>query len=912
MTTPVSQISGLASGIQWQDMVTQLVSLQSRQQLTPLTDKQTADKSEESAWTTYQGLVSALQDAADQIANQSALSGTTASAGTSASGRSLFSATTTATAAPGSYSVEVDSLAAAEKLSGNVVASATTALGLSGTFSVNGAGITVDATDTLSSLRDKINAANSGATPSNVTASILTSADGSSRLTLATSVTGADGIRLEDGTSATGGVLTQLGFNDGTTSVNTIADGSVQSYGFSSTKAAIASMLGVAVPPGTSITVDGNTIPIDLSVDTLATIAAKISAAGSGASVTTATVNGAPTYHLDIAGSVGGDQRTLELLGLSRAGRSAVQQSLTTNSVLTDSTTGSTATSSSLLTNLGTGGASANVAVGDTITVQGTRADGTAAVATLVVSSASTVQDLQTAIAGAFSTGGRPVSVGFSGGQFQLTDTAGGSSQLALTLSSDNAGGGTLSFGGTTTTAVGRARELVAGSDATIKVDGTTLQRSSNTISDAISGVTLNLQAAEIGSPAELTVARDTSGAVAAMQKFASAYNAAQAFLGQQQQSSGPLAHDSTLRSTLNSLRNAIIGNVAGLSSTNAYTNAFLAGVSLDKTGVLQVDTTALTNALNTDPTDILQLFTTSAVTSAPTLAAPAWTDATQPGTYEVKVTQAATTPGFAGTAPVSGSYTAAGSGDTFSVVDSTSGATASVNLATGDTVDSVISKLNAAFQSARVSAVAAKDVSGNLTITGTAYGSAATLTAGVGNPTAAAWLGVADQTSAAGTDVAGSFASTDAQGNVTTYAATGSGQSLVGATGTAVDGLLVSYTGPAPTAGQTLDAGSVSLSLGVAGMMQRAADAIARTGDGTIAIHNASLEQQISDLDTQVANVQERLSRYQTSLTQQFTAMETAMAAIQAQSNWLAGQIGSLPSMSSGSSSSSSSSSTG
>src|SRR5690606_1314158 len=102
-----------------------------------------------------------------------------------------------ASAAPGRYAVEVENLAQSEKLSGLAVADAGVALGVSGRFSINGASVTIEATDSLSRGRDKINASNTGAAPTRVAATLV-SANGATRLVLSSETTGARGIELAD------------------------------------------------------------------------------------------------------------------------------------------------------------------------------------------------------------------------------------------------------------------------------------------------------------------------------------------------------------------------------------------------------------------------------------------------------------------------------------------------------------------------------------------------------------------------------------------------------------------------------------------------------------------------------------------------------------------------------------------
>ena len=92
---------------------------------------------------------------------------------TPAAAGDLIGVSVTNAAALGGHQLEVLRVAKAHKVSSDSVASDTTALGYSGTFTVNGQSVTVSATDTLQDVRDRINAANTGASATGVTASIV-------------------------------------------------------------------------------------------------------------------------------------------------------------------------------------------------------------------------------------------------------------------------------------------------------------------------------------------------------------------------------------------------------------------------------------------------------------------------------------------------------------------------------------------------------------------------------------------------------------------------------------------------------------------------------------------------------------------------------------------------------------------
>ena len=118
-------------------------------------------------------------------------------------------------AALGSHTLEVLNIAKAHKVSSDVVASETTALGFAGTFTINAVSITANATDTLQDLRDRINNANTGASPTGVGASIVTAGSGQNFLVLTADKTGA-AMTLAD---TSGTVLQSLGVLTGAAAI---------------------------------------------------------------------------------------------------------------------------------------------------------------------------------------------------------------------------------------------------------------------------------------------------------------------------------------------------------------------------------------------------------------------------------------------------------------------------------------------------------------------------------------------------------------------------------------------------------------------------------------------------------------------------------------------------------------------
>ena len=192
MADPVASFSGLASGSQWRDIVDQLVQAERSRTVAPLEKQIEARKSQREAWAKFKLLAEKLNNAARAL-RAGGIGGFNATApASSLTSRTLFTATASSTATPGSYKVEVLQLAKSTKLSGDVYSNSKSALGLTGDFAVNGKSISITATDTLELIRNKINAANTGLTPSGVSATIISDGASGGRLVLSSATAGAN------------------------------------------------------------------------------------------------------------------------------------------------------------------------------------------------------------------------------------------------------------------------------------------------------------------------------------------------------------------------------------------------------------------------------------------------------------------------------------------------------------------------------------------------------------------------------------------------------------------------------------------------------------------------------------------------------------------------------------------------
>lgn len=306
--------SGIGSGIDTDSIVRRLIQVESIP-IQRLQQQQQQIAGRMSGYADLRSRLSALNQVASSLSQASSFQSIQASS--SASG--VATITAGAGALPGTYNLEVSKLATTHKIGSAGQANATSALGLVGNFSVNGVGVEVVASDTLTTIAQKINSAGAG-----VTASILNGGEGNAFLTLTASRSGAGGaIQLSD--LGSGSVLSDLGLVSGAAEIRSpIANGAL-SQGFVSPTQIVSEMLKVqVVPPDTvQIVVNGQAIDVNLTEDSLETIASKINAAGAEATATVESFqSGNQTmYRLQIVGDNGmptfvDNQNVLSALGI--------------------------------------------------------------------------------------------------------------------------------------------------------------------------------------------------------------------------------------------------------------------------------------------------------------------------------------------------------------------------------------------------------------------------------------------------------------------------------------------------------------------------------------------------------------------------------------------------------------------
>ena len=157
--------------------------------------------------------------------------------------------------------------------------------------------------------------------------------------------------------------------------------------------------------------------------------------------------------------------------------------------------------------------------------------------------------------------------------------------------------------------------QLQAAADAKLTIDGIAVTKASNTITDAIQGVTLNLVKINTGNTVNVAVARDSDTIKASVANFVKAFNdlnktvRAMTAYDPTTKVGGALQGDSGALSVLSQVRGVLIKAVTGTTTLTSLTDI---GVSFQRDGTLAVDNTKLQKAVDNNFDDISKLFSSS------------------------------------------------------------------------------------------------------------------------------------------------------------------------------------------------------------------------------------------------------------------------------------------------------------
>lgn len=423
-----------------------------------------------------------------------------------------------------------------------------------------------------------------------------------------------------------------------------------------------------------------------------------------------------------------------------------------------------------------------------------------------------------------------------------------------------------------TDTGVGTALSTkVTAQDAWINVNTSAeedkIVRSSNTIDDVISGVTLNLKKADVSSAVNLNVASDTEGFQDKLDTFVTAFNEAIDFLNTQFEyntetgTAGVLSGESAARKMQTDLLGLVTSRVGGLSSTDSYASLASIGLTIDTEGKLEVDSDKVSSALTNDFDAVQRLFKDMGTSSTSDVSYFSKTTATKAGQYDVSVTRAAEQAVLTG-ATAMGPVATGGETLTISLGSRSVG----VTLDAGLTASEIVARINQVLSEEGIGVTASKESSGSdeyLRLVTREFGSAQSLK-------------VVSDSTASGSGIGTTLLSDsgeDVEGTIDGQSATGSGKILTAGSGDA-SGLSVL------TDGVSLgDLGSITVTEGVGERLRRQLYELTFPYSGLLAKTIAALDDQLEGITDKISDINRQLATEEEILIAQFTKANEALA---------------------------------
>lgn len=194
------------------------------------------------------------------------------------------------------------------------------------------------------------------------------------------------------------------------------------------------------------------------------------------------------------------------------------------------------------------------------------------------------------------------------------------------------------------------------GEDALLSVNGLTITRSSNEVTEVIDGVTLNLKGEDVGNEISITVGADVSGISEKVQAMIDSFNEFQTTYKQLTQydatekTGSLLLGDSTLRSINNQIKSTMSSTVAGITGTNFRSLSEL-GIYTDQFDDFQLkfDASLFIKGLNESRESVIGVFADQGTATDNNITFMNESINSKPGTYDINITQLATQGAYQG-----------------------------------------------------------------------------------------------------------------------------------------------------------------------------------------------------------------------------------------------------------------------
>ncbi len=431
-------------------------------------------------------------------------------------------------------------------------------------------------------------------------------------------------------------------------------------------------------------------------------------------------------------------------------------------------------------------------------------------------------------------------------------------------------------------------QETIAASDAVMKINGVEVTRSTNSFENVIDGLTFDIT--ETGS-STIKVQQDLGAVADRVQGFVDKFNSLQSTIDSlagfnaEAGVGSLLTGDSTVRSIQNQLRQVLTRVVPGLENASVRSLADVGITTNFETGGLEFDRARFEEQLKNNPDDVTALFAEQGRTTDSQVEFVRSGLNTEPGRYDINITQAATQGALSGAAFTAPLTIGAGNDElTFQVNGETS---VSVQLTqqtyntAQELADEIQAQLNAnnALNASGSGVQVGIGSGGELTFTSSDYGSDSNVSLTSVEDGSAYGLSAATGTS--GIDVAGTIGGRTAEGD---------GQVLfLGSGNGGASGLQVRILGD-----QTGSRGSITF---VEGVAERTVDLVSSFvgADGAIESRTESLNRDLEQIQENQARLEERIAAYRERLVSQFTAADSLISQLNSTQDYVSQQLAAL-----------------
>lgn len=474
-----------------------------------------------------------------------------------------------------------------------------------------------------------------------------------------------------------------------------------------------------------------------------------------------------------------------------------------------------------------------------------------------------------------------------------LTASTGAKNEIEVVATEDSGSLGLAAFNfNETSRSLAQQQE---GRDALISINGLQVSRESNHVTDVIDGLEFDLFASSSSETINLIISEDKSVAEKTIRDFVAAYNTFKAetelLVGYnpELEENGSLNKDPLAKNLMQNIRSALTSAVPGL--TDGFANLSSLGIRTEIDGTLKIyeeEKTGFRAAIDENFDFVRDLFIPKASSSSPGIEVTKFTARSQPGSYEVVITQQPSKGTLTTTDPVDLAAIGSGTKDYSFSFQLNGVASNAISLPDGKQYTSgaelaadlqSLINLDANLKAAKASVSVAFE-GGKLVFTSATYGATSTV-----NFTAVSADMLADFGLTNGAVVT---SGTDVAGTIDGVEAFGSGNILLPAIGSKAEGLSM-----------LVEPGTTSTTLkftrGFAGGLSSLVNEFLKTS-GLISEREKNIGKDIERVEKDEEALNRRSEAYRARLMAQFQAMEAIVRSLNTTGGFLDGLVDRLP----------------